>query len=297
VVTVHAPPGFRVERFSLDVQAAFHNAGGNLEPQALLEGGGYGLLRLDGMVGEDPVRVLVLGEAPPPTPRAAQAPGGGLPELAIVLDDAGSSAAVVGELAALPVAIAVAVLPGAPFAAEVARGVRAQGKEILLHMPMEAESTHAVEQPAEVITVGLATREIRSRIERALAAVPGARGVNNHMGSKATSDRATMRDVMAALGGRGVYFLDSRTSADSVARDEAVKAGLQALQRDVFLDTVSERAAIEHALAQAAARAREEGRAVAIGHVHPLTIAVLEARLPSLASSVRLVKPSELAAR
>ncbi|OYW02811.1 MAG: hypothetical protein B7Z61_11310 [Acidobacteria bacterium 37-71-11] len=295
LVTVHAPRGFQAERFVLDLEAAAHNLGGRLEPMPLLEKGGYGLARLDGEVGGVRWRVLVLGEAPPAPPKPAvgrRAVRGA--RLAIVLDDAGSSIEVVREVERLPIEVAVAVLPNAARSAEVARGLGAQGRELLLHMPMEPVGNRGPGPGEGAVEVGLSAAEIMSRVERALAVVAGARGVNNHMGSRATADAAAMRAVMAVLRSRGLYFLDSRTTAESVAEQIARASGVPALRRDVFLDDVSEPEAIRRALDQAVARARADGSAVAIGHVHPITIEVLERELPRIGGEVRLVRPSQL---
>jgi hypothetical protein len=214
--------------------------------------------------------------------------------LAIVLDDAGASIDVLRETEVLPPTIAVAVLPNALRSAEVARGLGAQGRELLLHMPMEPLGNHGPGAGEGAIEVGLSGEEIRLRVERALGVVAGARGMNNHMGSRATADPAAMRAVMGVLRARGLYFLDSRTTPDSVAEQVAREAGIPALRRDVFLDLVSEPESIRHALEQAVARAKAQGSAVAIGHVHPLTIEILAHELPRLGPDVRLVRPSEL---
>ena len=106
----------------------------------------------------------------------------------------------------------------------------------------------------------------------------------------------TMRALMTALKGRGLYFLDSRTIPETVAEEEAREAGLATLRRDLFLDVVDEPGAVRRALALAVSRARASGAAVAIGHVHPVTIEVLASELPRLAGDIRLIRPSELAA-
>ncbi|MGD1147463.1 MAG: divergent polysaccharide deacetylase family protein [Thermoanaerobaculaceae bacterium] len=297
LVTVHAPRGFQTERFVLDLEARAHNLGGRLEPRPLMEKGGYGLARLEGDVGGSHWRILVLGEEPPPAGKRAEmearqrASGA---RLAIVLDDAGASMEVVRETEELPTAVAVAVLPNALRSAEVARGLGAQGREVLLHMPMEPLGTQGPGPGEGAVEVGLPAHEIRVRVERALGVVAGARGMNNHMGSRATADAAAMRAVMSVLRERGLYFLDSRTTPDSVAEQVARENGIPALRRDVFLDVVSEPEAIRHALEQAVARARAQGSAVAIGHVHPLTIEILAHELPKLGPDVRLVRPSQL---
>jgi polysaccharide deacetylase 2 family uncharacterized protein YibQ len=298
LVTVHAPQGFPVERFTLDLEAAAHNLGGRLERRPLTETGGYGLGRLDGVVSGARWRVVVLGEEPPETRAGRQAPGArgrvGVARLAIVLDDAGSSEEIVQQIERLPKAVAVAVLPNARYSAQVARALGAQGREILLHMPMEPIANHGPGPGSGAVEVGLPPDEVRLRIEHALRIVAGARGVNNHMGSRATADVTTMREVMAVLARHDLYFLDSRTTSETVAERVAHESGIPALRRDVFLDVVSEPDAVRRALEQAVARARTQGSALAIGHVHPLTIELLLTELPRITSEVKLVRPSQL---
>jgi polysaccharide deacetylase 2 family uncharacterized protein YibQ len=296
LVTVHAPRGFPAERFALDLEATAHNLGGRLDPQPLTEKGGYGLARLEGVVGGARWRVLVLGEEPPSPGPARGAPRAApkAARLAIVLDDAGASVEVVHDVERLPLTVAVAVLPNAAHSAEVARALGAQGREVLLHMPMEPLPNHGPGPGDGAVEVGLPAGEIRVRLERALLVVAAARGVNNHMGSRATADAPTMRDVMTVLRGHGLYFLDSRTTSETVAERVARESGVPALRRDVFLDVVSEPDAVRRALEQAVARARAQGSAVAVGHVHPLTLELLAVELPRIAGEVKLVRPSQL---
>jgi len=293
-LTVHAPAGFPVERFVLEVQAQAHNTGGRLDPGNITERGGYGLARLDGTLAGRPVRIVVIGDAPR-TRAAPRRPSPGVTgELAIILDDAGYSLPAAAELAALPRAVAVAVLPNAPWAREVSRELHQQGREVLLHMPMEPLPGSEPGPGDGAITVGLAPREVADRLGRALEVVAGASGVNNHMGSRATADLPTMQAVMAGLRGRALYFVDSRTSPDSVAEAAARAAGIPTVRREVFLDIVDEPDAVRHALRSAVSRAAADGRALAIGHVHPVTIAVLTTELRVLSPGVRLVPPSRL---
>lgn len=291
-VTLRAPAGFNLKRFVLAVEAAAHNSGGRVEALPLAEGGGYGLARLEGSLAGERVRIIVLGERPRrQVARAGTSPS---PRLAVVLDDAGNSLDVVPRVAALPPAVAVAVLPNAPHAAEVARALGGE-REVLLHMPMEPGPGTVPGPGPGALTVGLGPEEVRDRLEAALAVVPLARGVNNHMGSRATTDRQLMGLFMEELRRRGMYFIDSRTTPDSVALVVARQVGVPAAERDVFLDVVVEPEAIRRALQRAVGDARTAGWALAIGHVHPVTIATLEVELPRLAAEgVRLVPPSRV---
>lgn len=289
-----SPEGkFSLQRLTLELEAAFHNLGGELKALPVLEAGGYGRAAFQGLLGRARLRLVVLREAAPPPPAKPKPKGDKPGKLAVILDDAGYSEAAVASLATLPPQVAVAVLPNAPASAAVAEALRAQGRELLLHMPMEPEGNGA--NPGDdALVVGLDPGEVRARLERALAVVGPVAGVNNHMGSRATSDAELMRHFMKALAGRGLYFLDSRTTPASVAASLAREAGIRTLRRDVFLDVVEDEGAVRSALATAASLARSKGQAVAIGHVHPLTLRVLHEELSRL-SGVMLVRPSALA--
>ncbi len=159
---------------------------------------------------------------------------------------------------------------------------------------MEPLDPHAKPGPGLVRTA-MTSAEIGEVLAADLEDVPGAAGVNNHMGSKATADRRTMDAVLSILAKRGLFFLDSRTTAFTVAAREAGRLGVPCRSRSVFLDDVPEESAILGQLDRAVAEARSEGAAVAIGHPHSATLAVLERELPRLREEgVRLVAVSEL---
>lgn len=294
VVRVFAKKGFPTQRFALELEAALHNAGGQLSRLPVLEAGGYGEAGFQGQLGEAGLRVLVVREAPsPPAPRGRPALPRGLGKLAIVLDDAGYSLEALPLIEKLPREVAVAVLPNAPNASAVARALREQGRELLLHMPMEPEDNGASHPGEGALRPGMGEEEVRRLLDEALGVVGPVAGVNNHMGSKATSNEPLMKAWAAALVGRGLYFLDSRTTPASVAKRLVAARGVPTLGRDVFLDVVEEEQSIRSALATATSLARSKGEAVAIGHVHPLTLRVLLQELPKL-RDVQLVRPSEL---
>ncbi len=183
--------------------------------------------------------------------------------LALIIDDAGYDLSALQPFLELPIPLAVAVLPNLPNSAEAARRVRGAGKELLLHLPMEPEGD---EDPGPgVLLTGQSAAEIERLLDAALESVPGAVGVNNHMGSKATADHAFMTGLLDALDRRGLFFVDSRTTTQTVAASEAERAGVPYLARKVFLDAVD--GGIEKSLDAAVAAAARAGSAVAIGHV------------------------------
>jgi len=184
-------------------------------------------------------------------------------QLALIIDDAGYDLADLQPFLDLPMPLAVAVLPNLPHSAEAARRVREAGKDLLLHLPMEPEGSENP-GPGALLTTHPAA-EVERLLDEALASVPGAAGVNNHMGSKATADPAFMDILLEALDRRGLFFVDSRTTSLTVAAAEAERLGVPYLARKVFLDAVD--GGIEKSLDAAVDAAARAGSAVAIGHV------------------------------
>lgn len=210
-------------------------------------------------------------------PEAAQ-PSSAQPEwkgrMAIIIDDAGYDLAELDPFLELRIPLAVAVLPNLPHSGEAARRVKQAGKELLLHLPMEPEGG---EDPGPgALLTGESPAEIGRLLESALQTVPGASGVNNHMGSKATADEALMTTVLSALGRKGLFFVDSRTTADTVGARVAARLGVPFLERDVFIDASHSDAEIAEAFASGISLAARQGSAVLIGHVqNPGVLAIL----------------------
>jgi len=238
--------------------------------------------------------------ARPPTPgRERRVPTPplrtGAPRIAILIDDIGNDRAAVRRIASWPYPVAAAVLPGLPGSADAARSLAASGKEVLLHLPMEPQGYPGVRPGPGVVLRSQSEAEISETLEKDLATVPGATGINNHMGSAATADPRVMRAIASVLARRGLFFVDSRTTVSTVARDEAEAARVPTTSRRVFLDDVATPAGVGDAFAGLLRKAAAEGEALAIGHPHPATLDVLERELPKLASrGVRLVKVRDL---
>lgn len=212
-----------------------------------------------------------------------------------MIDDLGNDRPAVLRIASWPYRVAGAVLPELPGSAPAARALSESGKEVLLHLPMEPEGYPAVRPGPGVVLRSQSEKEITETLERDLATVPGATGINNHMGSAATADPRVMRAVAAVLARRGLFFVDSRTTGSTVARDAAQALGVPSASRRVFLDDVTAPEAVGRSLDELVRRARLEGSALAIGHPHPTTLAVLERELPRLSErGVRLVEVREL---
>ena len=215
--------------------------------------------------------------------------------MAIVIDDLGNELAPAERIAEWKEAVAGAVLPQVRWSVASAEALRRGGKEVLLHLPMEPAGYPRVRPGPGLVLRAQTDAEIARTLEDDLATVPGAVGVNNHMGSVATADPRVMRAVVTVLSRRGLFFLDSRTTDATVAEKTAEDASVPAVSRRVFLDDVATEDAIRRQLDELVRRAKLEGDAVAIGHPYAATLAVLEKELPGLAGrGVRLVKVKDL---
>ncbi len=217
------------------------------------------------------------------------------PMIAVVIDDLGLNRPATRETVALPGPLSLSFLAYAEELPAQAAAGRAAGHELLLHQPMEPLGAH--NPGPEALLTGLGREENLARLTRALARAPGIVGINNHMGSRFTASAGDLEPVLVELKRRGLLFLDSRTTADSVGLALARKLGVPSTSRDVFLDHEAEagRAYVEAQLARAEAIARAEGAAVAIGHPRPDTIAALRDWLPRLtARGLQLVPLSAL---
>ncbi len=212
-------------------------------------------------------------------PAAAAVPGRA--KLAIIIDDCGQWIDTERALAQLPIPLTLSVLPDVRYTAIIARYAAAQGKGVMLHLPMETIS--GLNPGPGKVTTEMSDAAIRAQVNADLAQIPLAQGVNNHEGSKATADARVMRDVAQAMAQHGdLFFIDSRTIANSVAQREVAAAGLPTASRDVFLDDRDTVAYVEAQLREAAAIALRRGSAIAIGHPREHTYEGLRAMIPEL---------------
>ena len=224
-------------------------------------------------------------------PKRPAAPG---PKLAIILDDLGSDPEAAEAIFALHEPLTISVLPFHAHSTEIAEEAKQRGVEVMLHLPMQAVGNELPE--AQQLHSGMNEADVAGELTRMLASVPTAEGVNNHEGSLATTDAKLMAELMPLLKQRSLYFIDSRTTAATVAFDTAQRAGLRCGYRNVpFLDDVEDVAAIRKQLELAIRGAEEKGEAIAIGHPHKETLEALREMLPKAeARGVHLVVVSEV---
>ncbi|MBH3459398.1 MULTISPECIES: divergent polysaccharide deacetylase family protein [Pseudomonas] len=196
--------------------------------------------------------------------------------MSIIIDDLGQNNERDSRTLALPGPVTMAIMPDTPHATDFARQAHKAGRTVILHMPMDPATGPYAWHP------GLPIEELARRLDAALLKVPFAAGINNHMGSRMTAQRDAMAWLMGNLQGRELFFVDSRTSAATVAAAEAQAIGLAHVSRDVFLDDVRTTEAIAGQLRQGIELARKQGSAVLIGHPYPQTLEVLEREMPGL---------------
>ncbi|MDI6848470.1 MAG: divergent polysaccharide deacetylase family protein [Candidatus Saccharicenans sp.] len=201
--------------------------------------------------------------------------------VAVVIDDLGEDLNFLKELINLKVPLTVAILPDTSLARESAELAVKNGLEVIIHLPLEAFNNHLTSGGAEgLITTSMSPQEIRSILERDLSLLPQARGLNNHMGSKATSSQALMEIIISFLQEKNLYFLDSKTSPRSVAYELALQKKVPAAARQVFLDADEDRSRVKDRLLELFNLARKNGQAIGIGHPFPETLEALRYYLP-----------------
>jgi polysaccharide deacetylase 2 family uncharacterized protein YibQ len=203
---------------------------------------------------------------PGPLPPAGQRVVSRQKQLFVVIDDAGLALAETERFLEIPVAITLAVLPLRRDSAAVCRAVASDPlKEVILHQPMEALDAQS-NPGAGAIYNATAPVAVGDILKRNLASVPGAVGMNNHMGSRVTENPVLMREVLRFCKANGIFFLDSKTAYNSQVPRVAEKEGMHVEERHVFLDIQRDREYIRRMWGGAVARARKHGYAVVIGH-------------------------------
>lgn len=220
-------------------------------------------------------RRLPVARVSPPTPPPRRG------RIVLILDDVGFDRQPLAAAMRIDPNVNFSVLPNAQRAREAANTLHAHGFEVLCHLPMEPEQFPRVSPGEGAVLTSMTNAEIARATQANLRGVPFARGVNNHMGSRATADRRVMESVLGALPD-GMYFIDSRTSGTSVAEVVAREMRIRTASRNVFLDDVATDAAVRHQLRELARSAHERGLAIGIGHMYPSTVRVLTAEAPLL---------------
>ncbi len=235
-------------------------------------------------------------QAPPPATKPKRAAvTTARPRIAIVIDDMGWELPIAQDLLALKHPLSFAVLPQAPYQLQIAEAAQQHKRELLLHLPMEPHGYPQVNPGPNALLSHMDSNQMVTLVQTALQALPQGVGVNNHMGSSLTENAQAMRIVMRELKQRNLFFLDSRTSADSRAYQIAREMGIPTAKRHVFLDNTVQQAHISDQLHRLADMASQQGYAIGIGHPYPETLRALKHTLPIIRQAgVRIVPISRL---
>lgn len=192
-------------------------------------------------------------------------------KLAVIVDDCGYDMSSVRTLLNSGLPLNFAVLPYKPYSSDVLEMIKSDGRVAMLHLPMEPMDRSAMSEGSSTICTDMSKDKILELTRKAINSLPGVSGVNNHQGSKATADSATMTTVLQELRNQDLFFVDSRTSSKSVARDKAVAMGVPTARNDIFLDNSSDVQAIRNQIYKAMDIAEKNGSAIAICHARPNT--------------------------
>ena len=228
-------------------------------------------------------------------PGAGEQPAPDLPVVSIIIDDMGYHGGQGDAAVSLPGNLTYAFLPHTPHARRLAEQAHSEGKEVMLHLPMDSHEQEQLGPGA--LSLHMTERKFKRTLEEGLQAVPHVVGLNNHMGSLLTRHPGAMGWLMQSLGEANLYFIDSRTTKETVAQRLAQEYGIPNTRRNVFLDNVRDPAAIRTQFQRLLKMARKQGSAVGIGHPYPETVAVLRSELAGIeALGVRLITASEIIA-
>jgi len=216
------------------------------------------------------------------------------PKIAIIIDDLGYDQSLAGEFLRLDLPLTLSILPLAPYTRLIAQRAKREGREVMLHLPMEPRSYPRINPGDGVLLVSMERENILKVLDRDLEEIPFVAGVNNHMGSKFTENREKMMVVLEELKGRGLYFIDSKTTRHSVAFDLAKQLELRTASRDVFLDNDLSEPALKIQMDRLLALASRKGHAICIGHPHRETLYFLKQLRMRLKHTVEVVPVSSL---
>ncbi|MFC1491649.1 divergent polysaccharide deacetylase family protein [Nitrospinota bacterium] len=212
-----------------------------------------------------------------------------------MIDDVGQDLQAAREVLSLNLPLTFAILPHLPHSREIAREAREKGRELLLHLPMEPRRYPEKNPGPGSLLSGQGPEEVRERTRAALAAIPGITGVNNHMGSRLTVREDVMKIILEEVKAKGLYFIDSYTTAESVAYRVAKGLGLRVRKRTLFLDNEVDEDKIGAQIARLIVEAKRSGVAIGIAHPYPETIAALRNAVSRIRESgVKIVPAGEV---
>ena len=229
-----------------------------------------------------------------PVPKPVIPPITKLPKVAIIIDDLGYDKKIAEKFLELDAAFTFSILPFSPFQKKIAQRAHETGLEVMLHLPMEPMEYPAVNPGPGTLLTTMSPDQLISQLEKNLDTLPSIKGVNNHMGSKLTAESTQLYQIFSILKKRGLFFVDSRTTAKTLCKPSARMFKVPFAQRDVFIDHHPQPEFIRQQINKLIELANRHGVAVGIAHPHVTTYTILKEMLPDLKEKVQLVPASHI---
>ncbi len=204
------------------------------------------------------------------------------PKVAIVIDDLGVEDKISQELLRWDLPITFSILPFTPYSKTLAEEAHRKGKEVILHLPMEPHGYPQIRPGEGVLLEEMDKARLLHQLSKDIEAVPYITGVSNHMGSRLMEDPEKMKIVFSELKRRGLFFLDSRTTPQTIGLQVAQSVGLKAVERSIFIDNSSTEEDIKRQLEQLIQLSLSKGKAIGIGHPHPSTLKSIKKMIPKM---------------
>ena len=204
------------------------------------------------------------------------------PNVAIVIDDLGGENHIFQELLQLNLPLTFSILPFTLHSKTIALEAHRKGKEVILHLPMEPHDFPKAKPGEGALFLGMDEKSLLRQLAKDIEAIPHITGVSNHMGSRMMEDPEKMRIVLSELKRRGLFFLDSRTTPQSVGFQTAKSIGLKATERTLFLDHSQAESDIQRNLEELCEHSLSTGRGIGIGHPYLSTIKSLKEMIPKI---------------
>ncbi len=254
-----------------------------------------GKMRPQPTAGMRPFEIFPKEDRPPVAPLPKPKPAAeSLPKVAIIIDDLGYDRRIAQKFLDLDEGLTFSVLPHTPHTHLIAAAILKKGGEVMLHLPMEPLEYPSVDPGPGALLSSMSADDLIVQLRNDLSDVPGIKGVNNHMGSKLTAESARLYQVFSVLKQEGLFFIDSRSTAETVGRPSARLFQLPFAERDVFLDHVQDPDMIRLRIKELIQTARKNGEAIGIAHPSKTTLRILEEMLPMLKKEVQLVPASHV---
>jgi polysaccharide deacetylase 2 family uncharacterized protein YibQ len=229
-----------------------------------------------------------------PIPKPKPAVPAELPKVAIIIDDIGYDKNIAKKFLDLDAVLTFSILPHSTHDKRIAKLAHSKGFDVMLHLPMEPNEYPLINPGPGVLLTSMSPDRLINQLNEDLDAVPFIKGVNNHMGSKMTTIAPQLYQIFSILKKRKLYFIDSRTTVDTLCRPSAQLLQIPFAQKDVFIDHIPEPDFIRKTIHRLIKIADNHGEAIGIGHPHTITYEVLREMLPELKEKTMLVRASDV---